>query len=73
MELQAEKQAQIQRDKRLQEQAKKIENLSCMILNTQKEDIVYDTEQKMVYVILSLRFICLLIWTILHFYCLTTF
>lgn len=38
MELEEEKKAQAEREKRLQEQAKKIENLSSMVLCSNRED-----------------------------------
>ena len=38
MELEEEKKAQAEREKRLQEQAKKIENLSSMVLYSNRDD-----------------------------------
>lgn len=38
MELEEEKKAQAEREKRLQEQAKKIENLSSMVLCSNRDD-----------------------------------
>jgi centromeric protein E len=38
LELEEEKKAKEQRDKRLIEQAKKIENLSSMVLNSERDD-----------------------------------